>query len=146
MRRAIPVLLLTVAGLIPLWRFEATPHESTAVLAGNAPETAPAAPSTTGAPPAGGDQNTPASTTSTGSTESTSYGAVQVQVTFTGEKITEVRALRAPTSTRTQGALPKLRQSALTAQSADIDTVSGATQTSQAYAKSLQAAIDARGR
>ncbi|GAA2817270.1 FMN-binding protein [Crossiella cryophila] len=145
MRRVIPVLLLTVAGLIPLWRFEATPHESTAVLADPAPaETGSAAPSTSGAPPAGGGQ--PASTSTTGSSESTNYGSVQVQVTFTGDRITEVRALRAPTSTRTQGALPQLRQSALSAQSADIDTVSGATQTSQAYAKSLQAAIDAKGR
>ncbi|MGO1049465.1 FMN-binding protein [Crossiella sp. CA198] len=147
MRRVIPVLLLTVAGLIPLWRFEATPHESTAVLADPAPaETSPAAPGTSGAAPPSGGSGQPASTSTTGSSESTSYGSVQVQVTFTGDRITEVRALRAPTSTRTQGALPRLRQSALSAQSADIDTVSGATQTSQAYAKSLQAAIDAKGR
>ncbi|MGW0522599.1 FMN-binding protein [Crossiella sp. NPDC003009] len=159
MRRVVPALLLTVVGLIPLWRFEATPHESTAVLAdpgtpdpgATDPGAADPGAAGSGTPPPGAT-STPdgsgqsATTSATGSTEATSYGSVQVQVTFTGDRITEVRTLRAPTSTRTQGALPRLRQSALTAQSADIDTVSGATQTSQAYARSLQAAIDAKGR
>ncbi|MCO1581965.1 FMN-binding protein [Crossiella sp. SN42] len=144
MRRVIPALLLTVAGLIPLWRFEATPHESTAVLADpGTPDPGTPQPGATTTPDGSGQS---ATTSATGSTEATNYGSVQVQVTFAGDRITEVRTLRAPTSTRTQGALPKLRQSALTAQSADIDTVSGATQTSQAYARSLQAAIDAKGR
>ncbi|MBP2474176.1 uncharacterized protein with FMN-binding domain [Crossiella equi] len=138
MKRAIPVLLLTVAGVIPLWRFEAVPHEQTVALADPAPVETAAPPQ----PGAGTPQ--PGTTTSTGSSESTSYGTVQVRVTFSGDRITDVQALRAPTSTRTQGALPRLRQSALSAQSADIDTVSGATQTSQAYRRSLQAALDAR--
>ena len=41
-----------------------------------------------------------------------------------------------------QRALPLLQSEALSAQSAKVDTVSGATYTSAAYAKSLQAAID----
>ena len=40
-------------------------------------------------------------------------------------------------------AVPVLRQEALQAQSANIDTVSGATVTSQGYITSLQAALDA---
>ena len=40
-------------------------------------------------------------------------------------------------------AIPELRQEVLTAQSANIDGVSGATFTSEAYAASLQAALDA---
>ncbi len=40
------------------------------------------------------------------------------------------------------GAMPRLRAEALTAQSADIDTVSGATYSSNGYRESLQAAID----
>ena len=40
-------------------------------------------------------------------------------------------------------ALPILRSETLTAQSAQIDTVSGATYTSDAYIRSLQSAIDA---
>jgi uncharacterized protein with FMN-binding domain len=39
--------------------------------------------------------------------------------------------------------LPRLVQETMTAQSAHIDTVSGATVTSQGYRQSLQAAIDA---
>jgi major membrane immunogen (membrane-anchored lipoprotein) len=39
-------------------------------------------------------------------------------------------------------AVPTLRQSALTKQSAAIDTVSGATFTSKSYAASLQSALD----
>jgi len=41
------------------------------------------------------------------------------------------------------GAVPRLKQEALKAQSAKIATVSGATYTSQAYAESLQSALDA---
>jgi uncharacterized protein with FMN-binding domain len=40
-------------------------------------------------------------------------------------------------------ALPVLRQAVLDAQSAHIDTVSGATVTSDGYKQSLQAALDA---
>ena len=57
-------------------------------------------------------------------------------------KITDVKALLAPNSNPTRMALPLLRESALKAQSADIDTVSGATATSDGYKQSLQAAID----
>jgi uncharacterized protein with FMN-binding domain len=66
-------------------------------------------------------------------------------VSFSGTKITDIRLLQAPTSGRGVGALPTLQQEALQAQSANIDTVSGATQTSDSYKASLQAAMDARG-
>jgi uncharacterized protein with FMN-binding domain len=39
--------------------------------------------------------------------------------------------------------VPRLREETLSAQGADIDTVSGATYTSAGYRKSLQAALDA---
>jgi uncharacterized protein with FMN-binding domain len=42
-----------------------------------------------------------------------------------------------------QSAAPILKGEAIAAQSASIDTVSGATYTSQAYAQSLQSALDA---
>ena len=44
-----------------------------------------------------------------------------------------------------RAAAPILREEALQAQSANIDTVSGATYTSEAYAQSLQAALDSAG-
>jgi uncharacterized protein with FMN-binding domain len=42
-------------------------------------------------------------------------------------------------------AIPKLNQETLRAQSADIDTVSGATYTSEGYRQSLQSALDRVG-
>ena len=65
-------------------------------------------------------------------------------MTFDGDKITAVRMLQQPNHPQTTAAVPKLIAETLQAQSADIDTVSGATITSDGYKESLQAAIDAR--
>ena len=78
----------------------------------------------------------------------TQYGTVQVRVGYTGRRITRVTALHLTDSSGTSvsisaGAEPILRREALSAQSAQIDVVSGATYTSEAYKQSLQAAIDA---
>ena len=68
-------------------------------------------------------------------------------VTAAGGKITEVTAVQLPSQGRSgyisQSAAPILSGEAMSAQSASIDTVSGATYTSQAYAQSLQSALDA---
>ena len=77
----------------------------------------------------------------------TPYGTVQVQVVLTGSRITDVRALHLTDANGTSrrisaDAAPVLRREALTAQSAKVDTVSGATYTSQGYQMSLQAALD----
>jgi uncharacterized protein with FMN-binding domain len=74
------------------------------------------------------------------------FGDVQVQLVISGGRITDVRPLQMPTHARS-GAIsnyagPQLRSEVLQAQSAQIDTVSGATYTSQAYAQSTQAALD----
>ena len=78
---------------------------------------------------------------------STRFGPVQVQVTISGGKISDVAALQLPSDHPRSAeisdyAAPILRQEALQAQSAEIDIVSGATYTSIAYARSLQAALD----
>ncbi len=83
-----------------------------------------------------------------GSAAQTRWGPVQVQVTITGGKITEVTVLQQPNGNREDReinsyALPQLREEVLSAQSADIDGVSGATVTSDGYRRSLQAALDA---
>ena len=78
----------------------------------------------------------------------TRFGPVQVQITVANGKITDVTALQL---TNTDGksiqisnrAAPLLKSKVLAAQSADVQTVSGATITSDAYLTSLQAAIDA---
>jgi uncharacterized protein with FMN-binding domain len=86
----------------------------------------------------------------TGSSVAMPYGNVQVAVTFTGTKITSVQTLRAPNGGRSGQingyATPILGQEAVAAGSAKIDSVSGATYTSEAYMQSLQSAIDKLGK
>ncbi len=74
----------------------------------------------------------------------TEKGTVQVEVTFEGDAIASVKMLQQPNHPQTTAAVPVLISETLAAQSADIDTVSGATITSDGYKESLQAAIDAK--
>jgi uncharacterized protein with FMN-binding domain len=85
--------------------------------------------------------------TATGAVISTRFGDVQVEVTISGGAIANVTALQLPDRDRrsqsiASAAAPILRDEALTAQSANIDLLSGATYTSEAYAESLQSALD----
>ena len=142
MRRAVIALVLTAAGLVPLLRY----HPSTTTTAVRATATAPTT-SGAAAPTTGGQQPSSGTRTVTGSEVQTEFGPYQVQATFNGSTITDVQIVETPSDRRSQriaeSAAPTLRQEALQAQSAKIDTVSGATATSEAYAQSLQAAIDA---
>ncbi len=132
MKRALPVLVLSIAGLVPVWRY-APSHETAA--------TSPAPPVSSPAPSA----TAPGTTVVAGPTVGTDKGPVQVEVTFRDRRITAVRMLQQPDHPQTTAAVPKLIEETLQAQSADIDTVSGATVTSDGYKESLQAAIDTRG-
>jgi uncharacterized protein with FMN-binding domain len=92
-------------------------------------------------------QTTVANETVTGPVVSTRFGDVQVAVTVSGGTITEVEAVQLPNGDRHSSqvssyAAPILREAALSAQSAAIDIVSGATYTSLAYVQSLQGALD----
>ncbi|HEY8653979.1 MAG TPA: FMN-binding protein [Dermatophilaceae bacterium] len=85
--------------------------------------------------------------TYTGQSADTRWGPVQVQLTVQGGKITRSRAVQYPQGTNVDAqingyALPILDQEAVQKQSAAIDTVSGATVTSDGYLQSLQSAID----
>jgi uncharacterized protein with FMN-binding domain len=76
----------------------------------------------------------------------TQFGAIQVAATVQGRQIVDVRALQLPFDrARSQfistQAEPLLRSEALQAQSANIQLLSGATFTSEAYAQSLQGAL-----
>jgi uncharacterized protein with FMN-binding domain len=91
-----------------------------------------------------------AAKTYTGSTAGTRWGDVQVTITVANGKITDVQVPVYPNGNgRDQEinafALPQLTQETLQAQSADIQTVSGATVTSDGYLQSLQSALDAAG-
>ena len=83
----------------------------------------------------------------TGPVFDTRYGPVQVQVTIANGKVADVTALELPSDRArsadiSQYVEPILRSEALQAQNGQIDLVSGATYTSIAYARSLQAALD----
>jgi len=83
-----------------------------------------------------------------GASVGTRFGTVQVQVTIQDGKITEVTPLQLTDAERKSAqissrAAPVLRSEVLHAQSANVQTVSGATVTSEAYLTSLQAALDA---
>ncbi|MET8096100.1 FMN-binding protein [Streptomyces sp. NPDC005236] len=88
--------------------------------------------------------------TVTGDTVQTRWGPVQVRITLKDGRITESAAVAYPSENpRDQEinsyAIPQLRREALAAQSARIDSVSGATYTSDGYKRSLQSALDSAG-
>jgi hypothetical protein len=105
------------------------------------------APAPAGTPTPGGGSGA-GSTTYPGSTVQTRWGPIQVTVTVAGGRITDVAVPVYPNGNQRDAeinayALPALREATLTAQSAGIDTVSGATVTSDGYKQSLQSALDA---
>ena len=90
---------------------------------------------------------------STGSTSvdgpavDTRFGPVQVRLVVQGGKVVSAEAIDYPQNNRRDVqinayAVPVLNSEAVDAQSANIDTVSGATYTSVGYRQSLQAALD----
>lgn len=84
--------------------------------------------------------------TYTGDSVNVFYGNVQVQVTISGGKLTDVQFLQYPNDRSTsifinQQAMPLLKQEALQAQSASVQGVSGASATSQGFVQSLGSAL-----
>lgn len=166
MRRVALALFSTVTGLVMLLSFKTHSTSAAGVPAaisttgpGTSSGGEPSSPSGT----ASGTTPTPATTTSpsspssasasktvTGDAADTRYGPVQVQITVTNGKITAVNATEYPQNDpRDQQinafAIPQLNQEALSANSASIDMVSGATYTSEGYLSSLQSALDKAG-
>jgi uncharacterized protein with FMN-binding domain len=88
--------------------------------------------------------------TFTGDPIDTPYGTMQVAAVIANGKLTSVKVLRQTDVGGRSGqidaaALPVLKSEAMSAHSANIDVVSGATYTSQGYARSLQSALDKAG-
>jgi uncharacterized protein with FMN-binding domain len=120
----------------------AASSSATQTLASNTSEQVPAATSDSSAS-AGSYKDG----TYSGESENTLYGTVQVAAVVSGGKITDIQFLQMPgpegnSRQITSFAEPLLRQETIQSQSAHIDFVSGATQTSEAYEMSLQAALD----
>jgi uncharacterized protein with FMN-binding domain len=95
-------------------------------------------------------QQAPAQATTrsaTGPAVNFGYGTIAVRVTVSGTRIVRVSVASLstlePTSQQISSyAIPTLRSQVISAQSASINGVSGATYTSEGYAKSVQAALD----
>ena len=137
MRRPLFIVLLTALATIP------------AGCAGSPapPSTQPRAVPTPPASPSSG--SAAGSRTIAGPSEDMQWGPVQVTIVVTGKRITDVQAT-APTERErsafiNQQAIPLLRGEVLQAQSGAIDLIGSATLTSEAYAQSLQAALQQAG-
>jgi uncharacterized protein with FMN-binding domain len=139
MRRVILAVTGTVAGLVALLSFKTHSAQPSGVALSPTPAAEGVGSATTVLP--SGERAI------AGNVADTVYGPVQVQVVVTTSKIVKVAILEQPSSTEHdlqigQYAFPKLIAETLSAQSARIDTVSGATYTSGGYIKSLQSALD----
>jgi uncharacterized protein with FMN-binding domain len=152
MRRITLWLLSTVAAVVLLFSYKTSTMGGSGSGAGVVAAGNPAAPAATGpdGSSSGGSSSgtTSGGTTYQGSSVRTRWGPVQVVITVASGRITGVSVPVFPTGNRRDHeinsyALPILRQETLTAQSASIDTVSGATVTSDGYIESLQSALDA---
>ena len=163
MKRVILSVTGTVIGVVALLSFKTHGQVATASgglpSAGTSAATSPSS-SATGAPPdpsTTSGSSTPASTSSkptstsyTGTAEQTRYGIVQVKITVKAKKITNVgfvqlTAFDGRSQQINSEAAPILLQETLKAQSANINSVSGASYTSQGYVQSLQSALDKAG-
>ncbi|MFD7997023.1 FMN-binding protein [Streptomyces mexicanus] len=156
LRRVVLASAATVSGLVMLLALKPHTPPQIAAAPAPAPSGGASAPAASGGSPAAGSGGSPSTGKSTGTTTvtgeraQTRWGPVQVRITVRGGRITDVTAVVHPTENpRDQEinsyALPQLRSEALAAQSADIDTVSGATYTSDGYKQSLQSALDSAG-
>ncbi|MEY4312406.1 MAG: hypothetical protein RLZZ571_1176 [Actinomycetota bacterium] len=88
-----------------------------------------------------------ASGTITGKTVQTRWGPVQLSATVSNGQITAIDALQYPSGDGrslqiSRYSIPVLTQEALSAQSANIQGVGGATYTTRGYQQSLQSILD----
>ncbi|HTJ35576.1 MAG TPA: FMN-binding protein [Dactylosporangium sp.] len=145
MRRLTLWIVSTAAAMILLFSYR------TSFGASGPPGPAPVLEAPPGPVPAASGPSAPGSpgqaVTLDGPVARTRYGPVQVEVRLQGRTIVDVRPLRWPDANDrdaeiSAAALPRLRSEVLAAQSAHVDTVSGATYTSDGYRRSLQGALD----
>jgi uncharacterized protein with FMN-binding domain len=144
LRRAILAVLTTAAGTTLLV------GAKTGLFGGAPAPSGRGGPSAPPKPPTGTATTNPAGLragTYTGAVVQTHWGPVQVRIAVTGGAVTDVTAMQTPDSHArsvqiNRRATPILREEALAVQTASIDTVSGATVTSDGYRRSLQSALD----
>jgi uncharacterized protein with FMN-binding domain len=149
MRRAITALVVTTIVVVLLASFKPrVPALSAGVLPRSTSTAQPAAtPAATSSTAPVRRRRASARASATGDAIQYQYGVLQLKATLTSGRLTSVSVAQLqPEPGRSQfidaQAIPLLRAEALKAGSANIDAVSGATYTSEAYARSLQSALD----
>ncbi|MDT4988329.1 MAG: hypothetical protein QOI74_2423 [Micromonosporaceae bacterium] len=146
MRKITMWFVSTVAAVVLLFSYRTSTMGPASAGGSTAAAGAPGVVS--GGDPAATNQTATTDTVVNGSVAQTRWGPVQVQVHISNNKITGATTLQVPDGNRRDKeinsyAVPRLNDEVLAAQSAHIDTVSGATVTSDGYLESLQAALDA---
>jgi uncharacterized protein with FMN-binding domain len=170
MRRIAIAVMSTISGLVLLFSYHTsldsgggsttttlagpdtatTPSDSASADAGAADGASPAADSpTTGASTsttASATQNT-VSGTFTGDVTDTRWGPVQVRIVVKNSKIIKATAIQFPDGNGhdqeiNSWAIPQLQQATVASNGAQVDSLSGATVTSDGYKGSLQSALD----
>lgn len=156
MKRAPFVIGATGVGLGLLLSFHTKPVHVSIAATGPTPDTAGngPAPTSTTSPTSPGDTATPPTTAASNSPRTATspliqyrYGDIELRVTEKGSRLTNIQIVSEgatdPRSAEINAqAIPMLQQQAMSAQSANIDGVSGATFTSIAYDRALQSALD----
>ncbi|MFJ3774773.1 FMN-binding protein [Streptomyces sp. NPDC090075] len=141
LRRVVLATAGTVSAVVLLLSLKPSSDPTSASAAGAAPSAAAAGQES----PQGGT-GAAGATTVTGDATQTQYGVVQVRLTVANGKITQAEAIQAPkggtSDQKTALSVPQLNKETVAAQSANIDSVSGATYTSTGYKQSLQSALD----
>lgn len=167
MKRIVIWLASTVTVVVLLFGYHTSTNSATPATVSSGSATTPSSSATSSAAPpdpstepepssspsasgssAGGTSS--AAKTYTGDVAQTRWGPVQVEITVTSGTITAVDVVQYPSENHKDAeindyALPILVQDTLSAQSAKIDMVSGATVTSDGYVESLQSALDQAG-
>jgi len=149
-KRAPAVTAAAAAGLVGVLAMN--PSGKPSILGGSTQSTAPIKTSTptTSPPVASTAPPTATAKTAVGTNEQYGYGTLAVRVTVRGGRITNVSMASLQTAEQysqslAQQVIPMLRNEVLSVQSAHINGISGATYTSEAYAQSVQSALDALG-
>lgn len=154
MRKAPLVIAGTVAGIAGVLTFHTSAPSSVALAptssASSSQTRGTASTGKTGGPKGGGATaagGSGATTSATGSLVPYGYGQLAVKVTAKGGRIESISIPTLQVADQYSGqiasqVIPMLNSEVLSAQSAQINSVSGATYTAQAYVTSLQAALD----
>ena len=134
MRKIVTAIMGTISGLVLLFSYHTSTNSGAATTTTGGADTGSGSSSTSG--------------TYTGDAVETRWGTVQVQITVENGQITSADAIQYPNENGKDQqinayAIPQLNAEVVEAQSASIDTISGATVTSDGYLESLQSAIDA---